>query len=101
MQVQRKKVVANGLTAELKGHRGHCRVSYVRLYTVQPADSGDVGNGLDIKGEDRTQDYFCTHAPLGFWYYQPGGARSIQRCAKVARMSSSHSGLPLARAISR
>lgn len=44
--------------------------------------------------------YFRTQAPLSFWYHHPLAALPIQVLAKVVRTSFSHSGWPLARAIS-
>ncbi len=44
--------------------------------------------------------YFCAQPPWSFWYHHPLAALPIQVLAKVVRTSFSHSGWPLARAIS-
>ncbi len=62
-----------------------------------------VRNGLDIENENvhiETAAYFCCQLPLLPMYHQPPGALSTQRRAKVWRISPSHSGWPLALAIS-
>ena len=44
--------------------------------------------------------YLRTQVPLPFWYHQPLAALAIHVLLKVSRTSFSHSGWPLARAIS-
>ena len=55
MQVQLQKIVAGGLAAALESHLGDLLVADARLDAVDPAQSRDVGDRLDIENQNRRQ----------------------------------------------
>ena len=63
---------------------------------------GPVSSAIHgLRGINTTCIYFCFQSPVGPWYHQPALASRVHCLAKVSRICFSHSGCPLATAISR
>src|SRR5687768_14100177 len=78
--------------------RGYLRALACIIAVVDP-DSNRPS--MASVGMSPSRTHFCFHAPAVVWYHHPAWALSTHCLAKVARISSSHSGWPLATAISR